>query len=130
MRRSSLRLFNILFNLQLVNSLLQKIRYYIKEASWIARIAAWKLNCTKVAIVMGNTIHLYNTNRQEFLANTPWHLHELKHIEQFRRHGFTRFILLYLWESIRYGYTQNKYEREARAAEKEEQLLEITQLQK
>jgi hypothetical protein len=90
----------------------------------IARLAAWKLNCNKVAIVIGKTIHLHNTQQQEFLEDKQWLLHELKHIEQFRRHGFLPFICLYLWESLRHGYINNKYEIEARAAENDEQLFE------
>lgn len=87
-------------------------------------MAAWKLNYSKVAIVIGRTIHLHNTQQQEFLQDKSWLLHELKHIEQFRRHGFIRFIFLYVWESIRHGYINNKYEVEARAAENDKQLFE------
>ena len=91
--------------------------FHIKENSWIGRLAAWKLGAEKVAIVIGRTIHLHNTGRDEFLQNRRWVLHELKHLEQFRRYGFVRFIFLYLWESIRHGYFNNKYEKEAREAE-------------
>ena len=91
--------------------------YRIKEKSFIARLAALKLGSKKVAIVIGKTIHLHNTRREEFLENKNWLLHELKHIEQFQRYGFIRFIFLYTWESIRNGYANNKYEIEARAAE-------------
>ena len=91
-------------------------------------MAAWKLNYSKVAIVIGRTIHLHNTQQQEFLQDKSWLLHELKHIEQFRRHGFIRFIFLYVWESIRHGYTNNKYEVEARSAENDKQLLEKMKL--
>lgn len=93
------------------------ITYHIKERSWIAKLAAWKLGAGKVAIVVNRTIHLHNTSRQEFLQNKKWLLHELKHLEQFRRYGFFRFIFLYLYESARHGYTNNKFEIEARAAE-------------
>ena len=93
--------------------------YKIKEKSWIARLAALKLGADKVAIVIGHTIHLHNTQQQEFLADKRWVRHELKHIEQFQRYGFCRFIFLYLAESIRNGYTNNKYEIEARQAEQE-----------
>ena len=94
-----------------------KPNYTIKENSWVARIAAWKLHATSVAIVLGHTIHLYNTKREEFLLNKAWVRHELCHIRQFKEHGFTVFILKYLLESIRHGYYHNKYEIEARAAE-------------
>ena len=107
---------------------MKTLYYRIKENSFIARLAAWKLNCSKVAIVIGRTIHLHNTKRQEFLQNRKWLLHELEHIEQFKRHGVLFFIFLYLWESIRHGYTNNKYETEARAAEGDEQLCEKMKL--
>ena len=94
-----------------------KLYFQIKERSFIARLAAWKLGSNKVAIVIGKTIHLHNTGRHEFLQNKSWVYHELKHIHQFQQHGFLLFIFLYLWESIRHGYTNNKYEIEARAAE-------------
>jgi hypothetical protein len=91
--------------------------YKIKEQSWIAAIAAWKMSAPKIAIVIGRTIHLNNTSREEFLGNERWVKHELCHIRQFRRFGFTRFVILYLWESLRKGYYKNKYEVEARQAE-------------
>lgn len=106
---------------------MKKLSYHIKERSFIARLAAWKLNARKVAIVIGKTIHLHNTDRNEFIANKRWHLHELKHIEQYRRYGLVRFILLYVWESILHGYTNNKYEVEAREAEIDEYLFEETE---
>lgn len=109
---------------------LKKTYYHIKERSLIARLAAWKLNCNKVAIVIGKTIHLHKTQQQEFLEDKQWLLHELKHIEQFRRHGLLPFIFLYLWESLRHGYINNKYEIEARAAENDEQLFERMELGK
>ena len=89
----------------------------IKENSWIARIAAWKLSCHRMAIVIGNTIHLHNTTKEEFLKDERWVKHELCHIDQFRRYGFFRFICMYLLESMRNGYYKNKYEVEARNAE-------------
>ena len=98
------------------------ITCYIKEKSWIARIAAKKLKATAVAIVIGNTIHLHNASREAFLKNERWVRHELKHVRQFREHGFVRFLFLYVLESIRHGYKQNKYEVEARAAESDDSI--------
>jgi hypothetical protein len=91
--------------------------FTIKENSWIARIAAWKLNSNAVAIVMGNTIHLHNTTKEDFLKNARWVKHELCHIRQFRQHGYLPFIIRYVWESAKKGYCHNKFEVEARAAE-------------
>ena len=91
--------------------------FSLKENSWLAAIAAKKLQAASVAMVLGNTIHLYNTSQEEFLNNENWVKHELCHIEQFRQHGYISFIVKYLWESIRKGYYDNKFEVEARAAE-------------
>ena len=91
----------------------------IKENSWLAKIAAWKLKADSVAIVFGKTIHLYNASRDEFLANERWVKHEICHLKQFQQHGYVGFILKYIWQTLRKGYYNNKFEVEAReAAEK------------
>lgn len=90
--------------------------FNIKENSWLAKIAAWKLRADSVAIVLGNTIHLCNTSRSDFLNNEEWLKHELCHLQQFKHHGYVAFIFKYLWESMRKGYYNNKYEVEARKA--------------
>ena len=92
-----------------------KIR--IREGSFFARMAARKLNCNAVAAVLGNTILLWNVSREEFLQRTTWVFHEVAHVRQFRRYGFVLFTLLYLWESARRGYHNNRFEVEARVAE-------------
>lgn len=91
--------------------------HIIKENSWLAKIAAFKLGSRSVAIVLGKTIHLHNTSKQEFLKNEKWVKHELCHVEQFKQHGYYCFIAKYLWESIRKGYYNNRFEVEARRAE-------------
>lgn len=96
------------------------IRFTIKENSWLAKIAAWKLSARSVAFVLGHTIHLHNATKEEFLQNKTWLRHELCHVRQFEEHGFVAFIFKYVWESIRQGYYNNKYEAEARLAEKED----------
>lgn len=95
------------------------VPFVLKENSWIARLAAWKLNASRVAIVLGHNIHLYNTTKNDFLQNPKWIKHELCHIKQFEEHGFVGFIFKYILESLRHGYYYNKYEIEARAAENE-----------
>jgi hypothetical protein len=89
----------------------------IKENSWIARIAAKKLKSSTVAIVIGNTIHLHNTTKSDFLLNEKWVKHELCHIAQYRQYGTFNFIIMYLWESLKNGYFKNKFEEAARRAE-------------
>lgn len=91
----------------------------IRENSFIARLAAKKLKSKNAAIVLGKTIHIYGVSTLDFLSSDTWVRHELKHVEQFARHGFLKFILLYLVESLRKGYYQNRFEAEARQAEKE-----------
>ncbi len=93
------------------------VKCYIKENSFIAKLAAKKLRASSVAIVVGKTIHLHNTTREAFLNNSCWVSHELAHIKQFQQHGYLTFIIKYLWESMKNGYQNNKYEVEAREAE-------------
>ena len=81
-------------------------------------MAAWKMKTQQMAIVIGKTIHLHNVSRDEFLENERWLKHELEHIRQYRRYGMISFIIRYLIESAKNGYTNNKYERQAREAEK------------
>jgi hypothetical protein len=89
----------------------------IKERSWIARLAAWKLGAPAVALTLGDTIYLYNANAAMLVCDAGWLRHELKHVEQFRRYGLTRFLAMYAWESLKKGYQMNRFEVEARAAE-------------
>lgn len=95
----------------------------IKEDSWVARLAAAKLKAGKVAIVFGNTIHLHNTSKQEFLSDTNWVCHELKHVEQYRRYGFAGFLCRYFFEWVRKGYSMNRFESEARNSESDIVLM-------
>jgi hypothetical protein len=91
--------------------------YEIKENSWLAKIAALKLGTKAVAMVLGKTIHLHNTTKTDFLKDERWVKHELCHIKQFKEHGYVGFIIKYIWESIRKGYYNNRFELEAREAE-------------
>jgi hypothetical protein len=97
--------------------ILNNTSFRIKENSWLAKIAAKKLRSSSVAMVLGSTIHLHNTSKQEFLQDKKWLKHELCHIAQFKKHGYIIFLIKYLWESLKKGYQNNKYEVEARAAE-------------
>lgn len=94
-----------------------KPAYFIKENSFIAKIAAWKLNTSSVAIVIGKTIHLANSTKEDLITNEKWLKHELCHVNQFKKYGFVNFIYKYLIESIKRGYYKNKFEVEAREAE-------------
>jgi len=90
---------------------------HIKENSFRAKLAAKKLKSSNVAIVFGRTIYLYGVSRKDFLSNHSWLKHELQHVAQYRQHGFVLFLIKYLWEWIKNGYHNNRFEVEAREAE-------------
>ena len=92
--------------------------FNIKENSWVAKLAAKKLHANSVAMVLGKTIHLYGSTKANFLADGRWVKHELCHVKQYKENGTIQFIVKYLWESLRVGYYKNKFEVEAREAEK------------
>ena len=96
---------------------------YIKENSWLAKLAAAKLKTDQVAIVFGNTIHLHNTSRSEFLKNKEWLCHELKHIEQYHQYGKAGFLVKYVIEWLKRGYYNNRFEKEARENENNHSML-------
>jgi hypothetical protein len=96
--------------------------FTIKENSFIAKLAARKLRSKNVAIVLGSRIHLYGVTKGTFLNNQRWLRHELKHIEQYKRLGFLRFIAVYLWQTFKVGYYKCGLECEARAAENDETI--------
>lgn len=73
-----------------------------------------------MAVTVGKTIHLWNTDRHSFLQDRKWVKHELCHVSQFQRYGILRFLVLYWVESLRSGYENNRFETEAREAEKQE----------
>jgi hypothetical protein len=73
------------------------------------RIAGWSLGTSSAAaITLWRTIFIAPgaTLTAELL------LHELRHVHQFLE-SWT-FPFSYLWQSIRYGYTRNAYEVDAR----------------
>ncbi|MEO7983141.1 MAG: DUF4157 domain-containing protein [Bacteroidota bacterium] len=100
----------------------------IKENSWIAKMAAAKLKADRVAIVFGKTIHLHQTSKEDFLQDTDWVCHELKHVEQYHQNGFIGFLTKYLFDWMRNGYYNNKFEVEARASENDLTLLKKMEL--
>lgn len=91
--------------------------FKIKEQSFIARIAAWKLKERNMAIVLGKTIFLHGVSADDFKNNSTWLKHEQEHIRQFKQYGFFSFIYKYLLESLKNGYHNNKFEVAAREAE-------------
>jgi hypothetical protein len=79
-------------------------------------VAARVLKGNRVAMTLGNTIHLFGVDKTAFLKDKKWVRHEMEHVKQYRKHGFLKFIGLYLLETYRKGYYNNRYEQEAREA--------------
>lgn len=100
------------------------MKVIIRENSWLAKLAAAKLKADQAAIVFGSTIHLHNTSRAEFLSDKEWLCHELKHVEQYQQHGFAAFLVKYLFEWVKNGYYNNRFEKEARENELNVSLLQ------
>jgi hypothetical protein len=96
---------------------MSKPSFYIKENSWVAKFAAKKLRANSVAMVLGKTIHLYGSTKENFINDERWLKHELCHVKQFEKHGYLPFVTKYLWESLKFGYYNNKFEIEARESE-------------
>lgn len=95
----------------------------IRENSFLAKLGAKKLRENRMALTFGNTIHLYNVSKENFLKSHSWVCHELKHVEQYRLMGFWKFLGYYLYYSAKYGYYHNPLEVEARHAESDTDLL-------
>lgn len=95
----------------------------IKENSWLAKVAAKKLNSTSMAMVVGKTIHLHNSSREDFLKNKRWVRHEVAHVNQYARLGYLRFIFFYLLETFNKGYQFNSFEVDARSKERDISIL-------
>ena len=99
------------------------MQVFIKENSWIARLAAFKLRKASCAIVIGQTIYLHRASKEAFLSDMSWLRHEVCHVRQWKKQGFVFFLFHYLILSLRYGYHQNPYEVEARKAEGDTAIL-------
>ena len=73
------------------------------------RIGGWLLGRSSVSgITLWNTVMLAEGAE----SDVELLLHEARHTEQYRSDAF--FPLRYLWGSLRYGYTNNPYEIDAR----------------
>jgi len=96
---------------------------FIKEKSWIAKIAATKLQSENCAIVFLNTIYLHNISKKEIINNTELLRHEVMHIKQWKREGVFLFLYKYIKYSFQFGYYNNPLEIEARKAELDANIL-------
>jgi hypothetical protein len=97
---------------------------FVKENSFIAKLGAKILRVNNMALTIGNTIYLYNATKQNLLENKTWLCHELVHVQQYKQLGVIKFLFLYLKEWVINGYTNNRFEVEARAKERELKILQ------
>jgi hypothetical protein len=73
------------------------------------RVAGWALGTSSAAaITLWRTIFVAPGT----LLEPDLLLHELRHVHQFRERK--TFPFSYLWQSVRYGYSSNAYEADAR----------------
>lgn len=73
------------------------------------RVGGWALGMrTAAAITLWRTVFLAHRAP----LDPELLLHELRHVQQFEQSPL--FPLLYLWESLRRGYTRNRFEIDAR----------------
>src|SRR3954454_14316536 len=73
------------------------------------RIGGWALgSSTAAAITLRRTIFVAPSTA----LTAELLLHELRHVHQFQENW--AFPVSYLWQSLRYGYTRNAYEVDAR----------------
>jgi hypothetical protein len=74
------------------------------------RIGGWMLGqATVAAITLGRTIFLAAGTR----LDPELLLHEYRHVQQFAERK--TFPVRYIWESLRHGYYQNRFEVDARS---------------
>jgi hypothetical protein len=95
---------------QLARDYLDLAGLSLRRGGLPTRVAGWFLGQSSVAaITLRRTIFFGPRTR----LDAPLLLHELRHAEQFRERG--SFPVHYIWESLRRGYHQNRYEVDARA---------------
>jgi hypothetical protein len=99
------------------------VNVFIKEKSWIAKIAATKLRSDRCAIVFFNTIYLHCISKEEIINNTQLLQHEVMHIKQWKREGAFIFLFKYIKFTFQFGYYNNPLEIEARKAELDVNIL-------
>ena len=92
-------------------------KFRIVENSRLAKfVGRIKGESDKYAITIGKTIYI-TCSEKEFFARPWWLKHELTHILQYDKHGLMGFLQLYLFYSLRYGYSEIPFEKTAIASE-------------
>jgi len=103
---------------------MEPVTCYIKERSFLARMASRYMGSSQIAMVVGRTIHLHGASREDFLKHKWWVRHEICHVMQYKELGVITFLWKYLWECVKVGYHANRFEVAARAAERNATIME------
>ena len=96
---------------------------YVKQNTFIAKVAAKVLKEKSMAVTVGNTIYLHNTTCESFLKHKVWVCHEVVHVLQYKKSGMFLFLINYIFQSVINGYQNNKFEIEASEKENNPYLL-------
>lgn len=86
-------------------------RYSCKWPLWFAQNGA-----TRWAVTLGQTTY-YSESEKYVMEHPNWQRHEDCHKAQWKRDGYVKFAVRYLWQFFTKSYTEIDYEVEARAAE-------------
>lgn len=82
---------------------------------WIGKLFLWfnRKTSTEYAVTFGQTTY-YSCSTS--LVPVWWKVHEDEHKKQYKKDGWAKFLIRYLWQSWTKGYLNIDYEIEARKA--------------
>lgn len=87
-----------------------------KHECWLPKMLGKYMGYKKFAITFGQTAY-YSQSKEEVEKDKKWINHENFHKFQYKRDGFSRFLIKYIYYNAKYGYWNNPYEVEARSHE-------------
>jgi hypothetical protein len=92
-------------------------RTRLTQAGWLARLLSRGGLRGKEAhaITLGHTVHFCEVDKYEphLSGGLALLAHEVKHVEQYEREGWLKFYVKYLWDYVRGGYKNVRFEKEA-----------------
>ena len=92
-------------------------RYNCKIAYWIGKLVGNK--SLGYAVTFGQTT-FYSLPREQVVKDRLWMLHENRHKEQYiEQGGIFLYLVKYFAYCLRYGYTNNPFEVDARKCAQE-----------
>lgn len=81
----------------------------VRFMNWVTHLFRGDYNT--YAVTLGHTVRFRN---HEGTIPDCTYKHELRHVQQLEQSGFLVFYLRYIWYILKYGYTRNPYEVDAR----------------